>query len=74
MRHSVNQALLLYIIELNINHAASYHVSDYKQRRVILDHIKSLLASPDRSGLVASAADDYTEKDLFYEFITRWIL
>lgn len=51
--------------------AASYHVSDYKQRRVILDHIRSLLASPDRSGLVAPTVDNYAEKDLICEFITE---
>lgn len=75
VRHSsVKLSLIIIHTELNINNAVNYHVNGYKQRRVIFDRIRSLLAGPDRSGLVALAADDYAEKDLICEFITRWYL
>lgn len=70
-----------FVSELSIIHNWTKHKPrrelsrrDYDQRRVILDHIRSLLAGPDRSGLVAPAANDYAEKDLICEFITRWYL
>lgn len=39
-----------------------FYVSDYKQRCVIPDHIRSLLAGPDRSGLVVPAVQGLCRK------------
>lgn len=47
-----------------------FHISEYKQQYVMLDHIRSLLAGPDRSGLVAPTVRNYAEKDLIYVYHT----